>query len=84
MHSQILVRILHVYRLASETSIFRPDLSAATRIHAKKGVVETSFVIAVICVWVATNVPPSKDYPLLMKDITAGWGRALPITANMQ
>ena len=34
-------------RLASETSIFRLDLSAATRIYAKKGVVETSFVIAV-------------------------------------
>ena len=27
-------------RLASETSIFRLDLSAATRIHAKKGVVD--------------------------------------------
>ena len=36
-------------RLASETSIFRLDLSAATRIYAKKGVVETSFVIAVTC-----------------------------------
>ena len=32
--------------LASETSIFRLDLSAAKRIYAKKGVVETSFVIA--------------------------------------
>ena len=38
-------------RLASETSIFRLDLSAATRIYAKKGVVGTSFVIAVICVY---------------------------------
>ena len=35
----------------SETSIFRLDLSAAKRIYAKKGVVETSFVIAVICVY---------------------------------
>ena len=37
-----------------------------------------------IGIWVAINAPPSKDYPLLMKDIAAGWGRVLPITANMQ
>ena len=38
-------------RLASETSIFRLDLSAATRIYAKKGLAESSFVIAIICVF---------------------------------
>ena len=38
-------------RLTGEMSIFRLDLSAATRIHAKKGVVETSFAIAVICLF---------------------------------
>ena len=32
----------------TETSIFRLDLSAATRIYVKKGLAETSFVIAVI------------------------------------
>ena len=36
--------------LASETSILNLDLSAATRIHAKKGLVEPYFVVAVICV----------------------------------
>ena len=38
-------------RLASETSIFRLDLSAATRMYTKKGLADTSFVIAVICVF---------------------------------
>ena len=40
------------HRLASETIIFRLDLSAATRIYVKKVLAETSyFVIAVICVF---------------------------------
>ena len=38
--------------LASETSIFRLDFPAATIICAKKGIVETSLVIAVMCVYV--------------------------------
>ena len=43
------------------------DLSVATRIHAKKGLVETYFVVAVICVYVLTDIvlsdPPIKlDY----------------------
>ena len=38
-------------RLASETSIFRLDLSAATRMYTKKGLADISFVIAVICVF---------------------------------
>ena len=36
------------HRLVHETSIFRLDFSAATRIYVKKGLAETSFVIAVI------------------------------------
>ena len=35
----------------SEMIIFRLDLSAAMRNYAKKGLAETSFVIAVICVF---------------------------------
>ena len=32
-------------------SIFRLDLSAATRIYVKKGLADTSFVITIICVF---------------------------------
>ena len=40
-----------MHRLMSETSILSLNLSAATIIHAKQGLVETYFVVASICVF---------------------------------
>ena len=46
------------YALASTyKDIFRLDLSAATRIYAKNGLAETSFLIAVNCVYVSWRSP---------------------------
>ena len=58
-------RKIFTHRLASEKSILSLYLSVATRIRAKKGLVETYFVVAVICVYVLTDIVLGKQVAIV-------------------